>query len=364
MILILAFFSLINGFITIFYSFFQARQKMERQALLETLQYLLMFSFGFYTLFKIPSAENLSYAYLYSTLIALLLVLLFFHFKAFPLKIRWDFSVWKKFLSISWPLALSGLFSAIYNYTDSVMLGCRGMLAETGWYNAAYKIVTASLIPAGLISGSFYPALSRFSHESKEKFQRIWHYELEIMILLALPLIVGGNVLASKIINALYPVDFSPVILAFQILILIAGITFIYKPFFDAMIALDQQAKIFWITFGGALINVILNLILIPKFSLYGAAVATFVTNFLILLIVIIFMKKFTFIDFPLLKIILTFLIAIISTFVMCFVIKQPLVGGINIFFLIFLGAAVYSVVVLLIRKYVLLKYFKQIYNA
>ena len=350
-ILILALFFLANSFIGICYSFFHARQKMEYEAWFETLQILMISGLGFLVLFKFPSLENLSYAYFFAALTALIFVLFFFHFKIFPLKIEWNFLVWKKFLKMSWPLALIGLFGAIYSYTDSVMLGYWNMLAETGWYNAAYKIVMAGLIPMGLIGASFYPALSKFSKESKEKFQKAWDYELEIMILLSLPLVVSGMVLGPKIIYSFYPFDFSPSILAFQILILTAGIIFLYRPFYDAMIVLNQQAKTFWITIAGAVTNVILNLILIPKYSLYGAAVATVITNFLILLIIIFFTRKFTFIRFPVLKIFFTFLISTVASVIMYFIIKQPLIYNINIFLLVFAGAAIYFMVFFTIKK-------------
>ncbi len=360
-ILILALFFLANSFIAICYSFFHARQKMEYEAWFETLQILMMFGLGFLVLFKFPSLENLSYAYFFAALTALIFVLFFFHFKIFPLKIEWNFLVWKKFLKMSWPLALIGLFGTIYNYTDSVMLGYWNMLAETGWYNAAYKIVMAGLIPMGLIGASFYPVLSKFSKESKEKFQKAWDYELEIMILLSLPLVVSGMVLGPKIIYSFYPFDFSPSVLAFQILILTAGIIFLYRPFYDAMIVLNQQTKTFWITLAGAVVNVILNLILIPKYSLYGAAVATVITNFLILLVIIFYTRKFTFIRFPVLKNFFTFLISAVASVVMYFVIKQPLIYNINIFLLVPIGAATYFTVLLVIRKYIS-GYFKHIY--
>lgn len=359
-ILIMAFYFLFNGFMGVFYSFFHARQKMEYEAWPEIIQVLLIFSLGLFVLFKFPSVENLSYAYFFAALTTLLSVLIFFHFKIFPLKIEWHFPVWKKFLTMSWPLALIGLFGIIYSYIDSVMMGFWKMFAETGWYNAAQKITMAGLIPMGLIGASFYPALSRFSKESKEKFQKAWDYELEIMILFALPLVVGGILLAPKIIYSFYSLDFAPSILAFQILILTAGIIFLYRPFYDAMIVLNQQAKTFWITMTGAIANVGLNLILIPKYSLYGAAVATVITNLLILFIIIFFIKKFTFIRPSILKIFFTFLTSAIASAFMYFVIKQPFVYNVNIFLLVLVAGAVYFMVFLVIKKYIF-GYFKYV---
>lgn len=352
-ILILAFFLLTNNFIGAFYSFFHARQKMEYEAWLEILQALLLFSFGFFVLFKLPSVENLSYAYFASSLFALISVLIFFHYKIFALRIKWNFSVWKKFLNMSWPLALIGLSGLVYGYVDSIMMGYWNMLAETGWYNAAQRVVTAALLPMGFVAASFYPALSKFSKESEEKFQKTWNYLLEVMIMLALPLVVGGIFLAPRIIYSLYPSGFNPSVLAFQILILTAGIIFLYRPFYDAMIILNQQAKTFWITIAGAATNVVLNLILIPRYSLYGAAVATVITNFLILLVMVFFIKKITSIKLHNFNIFLTFLTSAVAVAIMYSVIKQPFIYNINIFFLVPIGTVVYLTFLLMFRKYI-----------
>lgn len=350
-ILILALFNLINGFIIIFYAFFQARQRMEYEAWAGILQTILVTGLGLFILFKFPSVENLSYAYLFAAFVALIFILLFFHFKIFPLKVSWQKVVWRKFLVMSWPLALTALFGILYTYIDSVMMGYWGMITETGWYNAAYKIIMVSLIPMGLISGSFYPVLSKFFKESKEKLQNAWNHQIEIMILIAAPLVVGGMVLAPKIIDFIYGQAFSPSILAFQILIIMVGIMFLYRPFYDVLIASNQQKKIFWATLSGALINIILNLILIPMFSLYGAAIATVITYILISLLIFGFTSKFTSIKPLNLRFLFIFISAILSSSVMYFAISQPQIYNLNVFLSIIIGALTYFITFFILKR-------------
>ncbi len=362
LILTLSVFFLLNSLMGVFYSIFHARQKMEYESWFEAVQSLLILLLGLFALFNFPSPKNLSYAYAVSALAAFTAVSTFFHFRIFPLKLKWRIAVWKKFLRMSWPLALVGLFGLVYSYTDSVMLGYWGMLKETGWYNAAYKIMTVSLVPMGLIGASFYPALSKFSGESKEKLQKAWGLELEIMIAIALPLVVGGIVLASPIMNSFYPSDFTPAIPAFQILIGGAGLIFLYRPLYDVMIVLNQQNKTFWITMAGAVLNVVLNFMLIPRYSLYGAAFATVFTHVLVLGSFVFLIKKFTFLRFPALKIILTLLAAIIAALTMYLTVKYLLTSSLHIFFLVPLAAAVYFSLFFIIRKYILLRYLRYAY--
>ena len=361
--LVLALFLLVNGLLDTFDSFFHARQKMEYAAFFEVLQALLIFTFGLFVLLQFPSPATLSYAYLGAAVVTFVLALGFFHFRIFPMRLTWDVVVWEKFLRMSWPLAFMGLFGLLYSYIDSVMLGYLGMLEETGWYNAAQKIVMAGLVPMGLIASSLYPALSKFSKESKEKFQRAWGYELEIMLVLALPLVVGGFILAPQIIDALYPASFVPAILAFQILVFSAGLIFIFRPFYDAMIVSDQQSKAFWITMLGAVVNVALNAALIPRYSLYGAAVATVCTQALVLGAIVVFALKLTPLRFPLAKTVLVLVAAGFCSLVMWLLIRQLSLYNVHVFFLVPAGAGVYFALLFVIRRYVLVRYAKRFYE-
>ncbi len=341
---ILAGYIIISNFVQIIYGFLEARQQMEYEALARIFQAVLYTGFGFFVIFNFPSVENLAYGYLIGTLVFLTFFLVFFHLKIYQLHFSWNTLIWRKYLKMSWPLALTGFFTIIYSQIDTIMMGYWGQIAQTGWYNAAHRITITTVIPATIISTSFFPVLNKAFKETKEKFQKIWNYNMEIMIFLSIPLMIGGLILASRIINYIFNPNFSPSILAFQILIITAGITILFIPFYQLLIVSDQQKKIFWAILSGAIINVILNLILIPKFSLYGAAFATVVTWFLILFLMFKFTLKFTSIKPLNLKVFLSFVGAIFSSIPMYFVIIQPQIYYLNIILTVLIGAGVYSI--------------------
>lgn len=341
---VLAIFSVIEGISAIIFSFFQAKQKMEYQAFSKILEAMLVTAFGFFILFNFPSAQNLSYAYLFSAFLTLIFISLFFHFKFFYLKFSFNLSIWKEYLSLAWPLALAGVFGTIYSQTDSVMMGYLGQISQVGWYNAAQKIIGVTVIPAALISTSFFPALNSAFSQSKEKFQKIFNYFFGVMIFLAFPIVVGGTVLAQKIIDFVYDPSYFPSILTFQILILMAGINMLSFPFGQILVVFNQQKKIFWITLSGAIVNVILNFILIPKYSLYGAAVATVITVFIVLFLFFQFTRKLTPIKIFNLKLLLIFIGATFAVIPMYFVITQPKIYHLHVFISILIGAVIYLI--------------------
>jgi len=351
-ILILALYSFINNaLIGISSSFFQARQRMEYVAWIAVFTALALMICGLFVILNFPSAKNLSYAYLFVSLISLIFTAIIFQFKVSPLKICWDKSIWKNFLLMSWPLAFAGLFGMLYSYIDSVMMGYWGQITETGWYNAAHKLTRTAYLITGLFCASLFPVLSASFKKSKEKLQKVWNYQTELMIILAFPMVVGGITLAPRIINFIYGQDFTPSILAFQILIIMQGVMLLYNGLRGVLIVVNQQRKIFWTVFAGAIINIILNLVLIPKFSLYGAAIATLITHFLIFLLLFRFTTKFTPIEPLKLKFLFISIGAILSSTIMFLIISRPQIYYLNIFLSIPIGVGVYLICFFLYQK-------------
>jgi len=345
---ILAFFTFISQLPEIFYSFLRARQKMEYESWANILQVLLVVGCGFFVLFNFPSVKNISYSYLLASLTALIPFLLFFNFKILSLRFSFRIDIWRKFLATSWPLALISILGLFYSYIDSVMMGRWGLIIETGWYNAALKIISIVLVPQAIISLVFYPTISKLVEESKEMLQKIWDYQLKTLIFLAIPIIVGGITLSFKIIDFVYDSSFEPSILALQILLVMSGIVFLCGPFSQVLIAFNQQKKVFWAVFAGGIINIILNLILIPKYSLYGAAITTVITYSLILLMYFIFTSKFTSIKPFNFKILATFMKVIFASFLMYLTISIPLIYNLHVIAVVLIGFLVYVSVFLI----------------
>jgi len=348
---ILAVYILIYSFSEIIYAFLRARQQMQYEAWAKILQAIVVTGAGFYIILNFPSVQNLSFGYLFASSIVLIFILLFFHFKIYHFSLGWDKTIWRKFLAMSWPIGFVAIFATIYNQIDSVMMGYWGQITQTGWYNAAYRIVNVTIVPAVLISQCFYPVLSIAFKESKEKLQNIWNYQMELMITLAVPLMIGGIALAPGIIDFIYGPSFSPSVLAFQILIIMAGIVFFIYAFSQILIVSNQQKKNFWITFTGAVVNIVLNLILIPKYSLYGAAISTLITMLLIFILYLIATAKFTSVRPLNLKIFLVFLGAIFSSVPMYFAISWPLTYNLNVILTVLIGAGVYLICLFMLNK-------------
>ncbi|MFH1181008.1 MAG: oligosaccharide flippase family protein [bacterium] len=342
---------ILNSLVDIVYAFFRARQRMEYESFFKIFDALLTTGFGLFVIFKFPSIENLSYAYLLEGLVLCGVILLFFHFKIRKMSFGFNKKIWKKILSLSWPMALIGLTAGIYSQIDTVMMGFFNQITETGWYNASFKITRMALVPVALISQSFYPVLSKFFQESKDKLQEAWTFQAKIMIWLAFPLMAGGVVLAPRIIDFLYGRSYLPAIMSFQMLIIMTGVMFLYDTFRQVLIVSNQQKKVFWAILAGAIVNIALNLILIPRFSLNGAALATLFTNILIFFLFLKFILKYTEIKPFNQEILRETISALAACVIMYLIISRAFVYSLPVVFSILIGIATYFIALFIPKK-------------
>ena len=282
------------GITTIFHSFFNARQRMEYGSFLSIVESALLVGVAFFVLFTFPSIESVSWAYAVSALVALILTLFLFRIKIAPLRLSINPAIWKKFLWMAFPVGLVGFLSGVFNGVDSITLGIFGQITQVGWYNAAYSIFNAIFLPAAVIVRVFTPVLSRAFKESANQLQKVYNFQMEIMVFLAFGFLSGGLALSSKIIDFMYDPSYFPAVFALNFLLPAAVFFFLsYVPNL-LLISCDRQREVFIGTLLAVATNVILNLVLIPRFSLYGTALATFTASAVMFFMLFYFVRTLT----------------------------------------------------------------------
>ncbi len=354
-IFILGLYVAVLSFGGIFSTVFQAREKLQYYAWGDMIQGVVVVALGILFITFNPSAEFLALAYLISVIV-LFVYFAYVYTKYFSkIKIRFDTKVWKEYFSMAWPLALAGMFGHIYTSIDSVMIEWFYKFDQVAYYNAAQKFIWIALIPASLISTSFFPTFNKLIKESKEKMQKIWSFQLETMFALALPVILGTYLMAEKIIDFGFGLDkYEPSVFAMQILLVMLFFAYISMPFHHALISFDKQKKIFLITMFGAILNFFFNLLLIPIYGFYGAAWATAGTYLFVLIVNIYYLRKLVPIDIINKNLILTILISIVSCIFMYYVLINPLVYSLHIFLIVLISMISYFSVYFILRKYIL----------
>ena len=350
LIWILACFIISTSFFGIFLAFLRGRQKMEYEAGIKIIHTIILVGVSFLGIFYFPSAIGLGYGYLIANLFSLIVLLLFFHFRFQRLRLHFYKNIFN-ILKIAWPLSLGYVPIWIYITISSIMLGYFGLITENGWYNAASKIALIAMLPADLIIRSFYPVLSKFFINAKQELQRSWDYLMSLTIFLVMPIVAGGITLAPKIIDFFYGGDFAPSILAFQLLMVVVGLTFINYPFSVILIISDHQQKNFFLIVAGVLVNIILGVMLIPFYGFYGAIISVIASSSTILLLTMITSKNFIDISLFNAKLLKHGIIAGLFSGVMLWVMHLPFIWRLNVFYSFAAGVLAYCVLCILFYK-------------
>jgi len=174
--------------------------------------------------------------------------------------------------------ALQALSIINYNF-DAVLLGFLSGPTTVGWYSAAYKPVTVALaMPLTYFVGLF-PALSSAFAVNKDEFRDIVSRSLRLATSLSIPLGVGGAMLAEPIIMLLFGPAYAQSVPVLRILVWSVVLVILRGTFQHALNAANLTAVDLRCAMVSAGLNVALNIALIPRYGMSGAASATVVAE-------------------------------------------------------------------------------------
>jgi len=199
------------------------------------------------------------------------------------IKPAFDWIIWKQIFTKSWPLAITIVLNLIYLRADILLLSVFKGVDEVGLYGATYKIIDVLTTIPFMFAGLILPILTAaWSDKSHDYFKRVLQKSFDVMAMLAIPLIVGAQFLSRQIMTAVAGPDFAAAGIILQMLIFAVAAIFLGTMFSHAVIALDCQKRMIGYYIFTSLSAAFAYLILIPKYSYFGAAGVTIYSETLI----------------------------------------------------------------------------------
>ena len=203
------------------------------------------------------------------------------------LRFQLSFALVKVLMQQALPFALGNLFNLLYFRIDAIMLSKLspdGVDANT-WYGLAYTIVNAfTILPGAFMMGAMFPVLSRTWERNRERFPSVYTFGMRWMLLSGFPLAVGLLVLSPEITKFLFPSEADKVAVALQWLSSAGGLIFVTTAVLAVLRATDKRTAFSVLMGTTALLNICLNLFLIPRFSHVGAAMAMVISEVYLLI--------------------------------------------------------------------------------
>lgn len=181
----------------------------------------------------------------------------------------------RKLIKFSAPLFMTGIIGSILGWTDTLFLGYFLDDTQVGFYNAALPLALMIHVPFQGLSSLALPSLSELSSKSKEDVSDTLKTLERWTAILSVPGFLLMFLFSAPLLKLLFGQEY--IVASAALVILAVGHLFnsVTGHLGDTLKAYDRTDLMFKNTVAKLLLNIPLNLLLIPTYGIEGAAVAT-----------------------------------------------------------------------------------------
>jgi O-antigen/teichoic acid export membrane protein len=257
---------------------FYALQQLTYEAIAIVLESVVLFALVVYGIFSNQGVAYFVWAYVgsYAFSCAYFLTVILARRMA---AIRWRFELdfLRRWFWNGLPFALTFVLTTLYFKIDvPILLALKGP-AQTGIYSSAYKPFEALIFVPLTLLHVVFPVLSVYHRDAPDRLRDAVSRFFRVLVLMGWPLTVGTVLLAPGLTHLLrlFP-ESAP---ALRILGVGFVFLFVNNAFIGALNSIDRQVLFTYAAGISVVVNVALNLLLIPPYGFLGAAWATVLTE-------------------------------------------------------------------------------------
>ena len=205
------------------------------------------------------------------------------HKEIVPLRISFNRSALTTVFKDCTPIAIAGFMGALFLNIDIVMLGFLQSEAETGLYTGMARLYILAFTLGNLVTAAFRPAIAAAFPDSGAMVRQ-YGANMTIVVLFGFPIVAGVIAFPGEIIELVFGAGFAAGADALVILQIAGMFGHIGIAAGVALIAWHDHLAQMWCHAAAALTNIALNIYLIPLYGIEGAAWATLIAQFVMLL--------------------------------------------------------------------------------
>jgi O-antigen/teichoic acid export membrane protein len=202
-----------------------------------------------------------------------------------PIRVSWAIAPLRDLAKKAAPLGFSLVMLQIYYSMDQVLLGFLTDKSQVGQYAAAAKL---PVVLGGFIQiwvSAVYPHASKLFTDDSDALRRQLGSFTSLSVVAALPLAAGSAILGTAVMTGLFGPAYGPAGTSFAILMAASAIVVVAINYTSLAMAVDQEHTFAWAVTIASIINVIMNLVLIPFYGAIGAAISTVAAELVVCLI-------------------------------------------------------------------------------
>jgi O-antigen/teichoic acid export membrane protein len=189
-----------------------------------------------------------------------------------PLWQRFDFSFCLFLLRQAIPIGLTQVTWGLRAYLPIIMLGLMVGGETVGWFGAAHRIVIALHAFVWMYFFNLYPSISRCTKQPPEALQILVGKSIQVTAWVGVFIGATGTLLAGPVMNIVYGSQFDTAANGFKVLIWLISFILISGHYMYTLFAFNKQWFEFITAICGAIIIILLNLLIIPRYGFLGAA--------------------------------------------------------------------------------------------
>lgn len=253
----------------------------------------------------------------------------------------------------------------LYNQIDITMMGGYCSKAEIGYYTYAIRLIRIITSIATAISATMLPRLSRYYNDGiKETFQQFTNKVLGAVIVFVIPASIGVALCANNIVVILYGEAFQqsvPLIHVLCSIVFIISISYLCGSV--VLTAINKEKYLLYATIIGAVVNIMINLVLIPQFHGKGAAIASVIAELTVLLAHYLFSRKYVSFRFFSMENVKPIISVVFMVFVVWIINKSVNMPIVNLLLSITCGASVYFILLYIMKHRLVMEGIEKIKN-
>ncbi|HSH05053.1 MAG TPA: flippase, partial [Anaerolineae bacterium] len=192
--------------------------------------------------------------------------------QAVPARLSWSFS--REQLRFTKGFVVIHLFTILDFQADTFLLSLYLNEVAIGWYGAAQTVMLGFWMMPIAIRTALYPVMSRYYLEDRGRLQQLHQKAETYLPMLILPMAAGVALLAEPIILLIFDESFVVGTPALQCMIWAVVLAVMNVPNARLMLVHNKQVVAGWVTGGSMVLNIGLNIWLIPRYGIVGASLA------------------------------------------------------------------------------------------
>lgn len=295
-ILILGLSVMLDSFTYFFRTLFRVNDTMEYEAVLLVIEAILKFIFVWRIIvmrLNLSGVISVSLAFLVVSIVNLGLNYGAFRLNYSTFSFQQDLKLWRKLLKEAFPFAFVYLLS-LYNFRVNIlMLGLMQGDIITGWYSANYKLLEQIFIIPLTLSFVCLPLFSRLANSSIN-INRLVKWLVAFLLFSGILLLTCIYFWGADLIRLIFGSNFVEGARYLFYISLVLPIFFV-KPLIEKLLyIIKRQGSVLFIYICGMVLNIFLNLIVIPRWGIMGVSLTTFFTEAVVVTLISIMYIKYS----------------------------------------------------------------------